>query len=256
MPNSPQVNDLVFAKVKKILPYGAFCTLEEYGNQEAFLHISEVAPRWIKNIHEFLREGQHLVCKVHRIVPEKNQIDISLKRVTEAESKRKVQVSRLEKRSAKLFDVAIKQAKSTAVEADEAKKALEQKYGDLMEAFEVVSEEGEAALEGLKIEKGLAKAILLISQKSIKKTKAMLKEVLKLASYSPQGVEDVKKAIGSIKGSDDAELGIHYLGAPRYQITITAKDYKQAQKAMDKIHSTIEKKAKEGDMLLEWEAAS
>jgi len=29
-----------------ILPYGAFCALDEYANRESFMHISEVAP-WL-----------------------------------------------------------------------------------------------------------------------------------------------------------------------------------------------------------------
>ena len=74
----PEEGELVLATVKKIMPYGAFCTLDEYGNREAFVHISEVAPRWIKNIHEFLHEGQRLVAKVHKLVVEKNQIDLTL----------------------------------------------------------------------------------------------------------------------------------------------------------------------------------
>lgn len=52
----PREGSLAIAVVKKIMPYGAFCTLTEYGDIEAFMHISEVAPRWIKNIHEFLSE--------------------------------------------------------------------------------------------------------------------------------------------------------------------------------------------------------
>ena len=45
------------------MPYGAFCTLPEYKDLEAFLHVSEVAPRWIKNIHDFISEGQRYVVR-------------------------------------------------------------------------------------------------------------------------------------------------------------------------------------------------
>jgi translation initiation factor 2 subunit 1 len=78
----PEENELVMAVIKKILPYGAFCSLPEYNNLEAFLHVSEVAPRWIKNIHEFISEGQKHVVKVHHLDKEKNQVDISIKRVS------------------------------------------------------------------------------------------------------------------------------------------------------------------------------
>src|SRR3989344_3328296 len=117
MPDMPEMDELVLATVKKIMPYGAFCALDEYAGREAFVHISEVAPRWIKNIHEFLHEGQKLVAKVYHIEAEKNQIDLSLKRVTESERKAKMEGSRREKRADKLFEVAVKIAKSTKSES-------------------------------------------------------------------------------------------------------------------------------------------
>ena len=95
-----------------------------FGNREAFVHISEVAPRWIKNIHEFLREGQQLVAKVYHIEVEKEQIDLSLKRVTESERKAKMEGSRRERRADKLFEVALKIAKSTKNEEIAARQAL------------------------------------------------------------------------------------------------------------------------------------
>lgn len=251
MQKLPEVNELVLARVKKILPYGAFCSMEEYGNYEAFLHISEVAPRWIKNIHEFLHEGQNLVCKVHRITPEKGQVDISLKRVSESESKRKVKVVRLEKRANKLFEVAAKTSKSTEEEVQKAKAALEEKFGTLMDAFEALTEEGEEALEDVKMPKGMQKAISDIAKKSAKKAKATMREIVQIASYSQNGVEVVKKAIASIKTPAGCELDIHYLGAPRYQLTLVAPDFKQGQKQLDKLNKTILSMAKSDELLIQ-----
>lgn len=239
MSQMPQVNDLVLAKVKKILPYGAFCSMDEYGNREAFLHISEVAPRWIKNIHEFLHEGQNLVCKVHRINPEKDQVDISLKRVSESEKKRKVKVVRFEKRAKKLFEVASKAAKASDEDIAKTKLALEEKFTNLIEAFEALSEEGESALDEVDIPKSMHDSLVEIAKKSIKKSKAILREVIQIASYAPDGVEIVKKVVGSIKEPAGCELDIHYLGAPRYQVTLTAADYKQGQKHLDKINKAL-----------------
>ncbi|MFH1448366.1 MAG: S1 RNA-binding domain-containing protein, partial [Candidatus Micrarchaeota archaeon] len=58
MMETPEKDELVIATIRKIFPYGAFCSLDEYDNKEAFVHISEVASRWVKNIHEFLKENQ------------------------------------------------------------------------------------------------------------------------------------------------------------------------------------------------------
>jgi translation initiation factor 2 subunit 1 len=252
MAQMPEADELVLATVKKILPYGAFCTLDEYQGSEAFMHISEVAPRWIKNIHEFLHEGQHLVAKVYHVDLEKGQVDISLKRVSEAERKRKLESVRRDRRGAKLLELAAKEAKSTTAELNAAKEALEGRYGELMEAFEQVAKKGQAGLEGLKIEKELAKAIVNIASKNIRASKAQLSALVQLTAWSSDGILRIKQALGSLQPPSGCSLSLHYLGAPRYQVKITANDYKEAQKGLDAIYSQLANFAKKLDMSMEW----
>ncbi|MEM4348729.1 MAG: translation initiation factor IF-2 subunit alpha [Candidatus Anstonellaceae archaeon] len=254
MTKLPQQDELVLITVKKIMPYGAFCSLDEYGGKEAFVHISEVAPRWIKNIHEFLSEGQHLVAKVWRIDPEKNQIDISLKRVTEAEKKAKLEESRRERRAEKLFGVALKLAKSTKNEENVARQALSERYGTLMDALEAIGKDGQNALEGLRIEKGLAKALLEVAAKSIKKARAEVSGTLTLISYASDGVERIKTILSSVQ-YPGVEFSIHYLGAPKYQLRVIADDYKNAEKALSEIVSQINSAAKKAGAIAEFSRA-
>ncbi|MCX8198296.1 MAG: S1 RNA-binding domain-containing protein [Candidatus Micrarchaeota archaeon] len=245
MPEEPELDELVLATVKKIMPYGAFCSLDEYGGREAFVHISEVAPRWIKNIHEFLHEGQKLVAKVYHIEPEKNQIDLSLKRVTESEKKAKLEESRREKRAEKLFEVAIKLAKSTKAEGIAARSALAGKYGNIIEAMEAIGEKGEEAIAGLKIEKGLASALLEVASKNIKKAHAEVSGVLTLFSYEPNGAEIVRKILLSFPKPEGAQVQVLYLGAPKYQLKAAAQDFKTAEKALGAASEAILSAAKE-----------
>ncbi|MEM4633896.1 MAG: translation initiation factor IF-2 subunit alpha [Candidatus Anstonellaceae archaeon] len=245
MAESPELDELVLVTVKKIMPYGAFCTLDEYGGREAFVHISEVAPRWIKNIHEFLHEGQKLVAKVYHIEAEKNQIDLSLKRVTESEKKAKMEESRREKRAEKLFEVAIKLAKSTKAEAVAARSALVSKYGNIIEAMEAIGENGAEALAGLKIERGLASALLEVASKNAKKSKAEVNGILTLSSYAPDGVNVVKRLLTSFAKPAGAEVQVLYLGAPKYQLRVISDDFKNAEKALQAIADSIISAAKE-----------
>jgi translation initiation factor 2 subunit 1 len=244
MPEMPEQDELVLAIVKKIMPYGAFCALDEYGGREAFVHISEVAPRWIKNIHEFLHEGQKLVAKVYHIEADKGQIDLSLKRVTESEKKAKMEGSRREKRADKLFEVALKIAKSTKAEETAARQLLASKHGSLIDAIEALSEKGEEALSGLKIERGLAKALLEVASKSIKKARAELNSVITLTSYSSNGVGEIKSLFASMKSPAGVESALLYLGAPKYQLRVVADDFKAAEKAMDGMVSQLQSEAK------------
>ena len=49
------------------------------------IHISEISSRWVKNIRSIVRIGQRLVLRVVKVVPDKGQIDLSLRRVNSAQ---------------------------------------------------------------------------------------------------------------------------------------------------------------------------
>ncbi len=46
---------------------------------EGLLHVSEISSSWIRNIRDFVREGQKMVLKVLRVDLEKGHIDLSLR---------------------------------------------------------------------------------------------------------------------------------------------------------------------------------
>ena len=85
----PEPGDLVLASVQRITDYGAYVTLDEY-RKEGLLHISEVSSGWVRNIRDFVREGQKVVLKVLRVNTEKEHIDLSLRRVSRRERREKV----------------------------------------------------------------------------------------------------------------------------------------------------------------------
>ncbi|MGD0719146.1 MAG: S1 RNA-binding domain-containing protein, partial [Thermoplasmata archaeon] len=90
-PEFPEEADIVIATVKEIRNFGAVVVLDEYANREAFIHLSEVAPGWVKYIRDHIREGQKIVARVLRVDPVKAQIDLSLKRINDHQRREKVQ---------------------------------------------------------------------------------------------------------------------------------------------------------------------
>ena len=49
------------------------------------IHISEVSSRWVRNIRSIVRINQRLVLRVIKVVPDKGQIDLTLRRVNSAQ---------------------------------------------------------------------------------------------------------------------------------------------------------------------------
>jgi len=247
----PKLGEFVLVKVKKILNYGAFCSLIEYDNKEAFLHISEVAPRWIKNIHEFLHEGQTLVARVIKVDEEKDHIDVSIKKVSEYEAKNKIKLYRQEKRAAKIFELFVKEAQLDGQTADKIKSNLIEHFGSLFDSFSSIAEEEKINFKKLGIEENLGKKLLEIVSKNIKKSEARLKKFFSLVSYAPNGIEFIKKALKEIENekTQDCTIEIDYLGAPNYQIVIKSKDAKAASKLLDKIIKKLENFSKENNLI-------
>src|SRR6266702_3615295 len=86
----PEVGDLVVATVTRVEDYGAYVKLDEYAGIEGLVHISEISTTWVRNIRDHARAGQKLVLKVLRVNPQRNQIDLSLRRVTGREKSEKM----------------------------------------------------------------------------------------------------------------------------------------------------------------------
>jgi translation initiation factor 2 subunit 1 len=243
----PKRGDFVIAIVKRIFPYGAFCSLPEYEEVEAFVHVSEVAPRWIKNIHEFLHEGQHLVAKVIRVDETKQQIDISIKRVSEEEKRAKIEQVRRRARAKKLLELAIKKAKSR-MKAEKLLEKMEHAYGeDVFGVFEEVLDD-EHVLDSVKLPEKIKRELIALIKKSIKKATVQIVAELELICFEGNGVDIIKRALSDL----DEKAKILYLGAPHYRIELTAEDYKEGNKKMERIMKEIEKRIKGHECEFSW----
>ncbi len=220
----PEQDELVIAIIKKILPYGAFCSLPEY-NIEAFLHVSEVAPRWIKNIHEFISEGQRLVVKVYHLDKQKNQVDVSLKRVSEEEKRKKQEQVSLDKRAEKLLEVAISESKAK-LDYETVKKTIIDHFGDLFSCFQSAFDD-EKNFGDLDVPQSLKSAITEVAKKNIKKAVIEISGIASITCYDGDGVNKIKNMLDLSK-----EVSVTYLGAPRYKFSVTSDNYKSAEKSL------------------------
>jgi translation initiation factor 2 subunit 1 len=234
----PVEGELVVCKVKSVKNYGAFADLEEYGGKEGFVHVSNVASGWVKNIRSHVSEGQIHVGQVVNVDRAKNVIDVSFRKVSEAQEKRKLSEWKRTKRAEKLFERACTEAGEKPEECAPFAEKLTEEHGDLYTAFEAISIEGAKPLESLKLPAKLSDALVKICSDSIKPPSVSIRGALTLASYASNGVEVIKKALAGI-ASDHVKVA--YISAPEYSLTVDAHDYVDAEKVLAGAVASIEK---------------
>lgn len=228
----PDEGDLVIGTVTSIRNFGAFVTLDEYGAREAFIHLSEVATGWVKYIRDHIREGQKIVARVLRVDPSKNQIDLSLKRINDHQRREKVQQWKNEGRALRLVEQVAQGLKITADQASDLFGAtLVERYGSLFEAFEI------ASADAKRFQKENEKApwvtaFLKVARENIVPPRVTILGTLSVSDPTPDGVEHVRAALQAAEKVDPAAVEVHYVGAPKYRVRVTAGQYKQAEETL------------------------
>lgn len=241
----PEYGDLVVCTVKNVKNFGAFVSLDEYEGKEGFIHVRDVATGWVKYIRDHVREGQKTVCKVLNVDAGKGHIDLSLKAVNDHQRREKIQEFKNEKKADKLLEIVAGKAGKTVEQAfDEVGEALVKEYGTLFSAFEDLAINPDA-LKELQVDKKWFAPLLEVAKENIQLPSVMIDGMLDISCPGPDGVDCVKDALSAGSDADGSNVNIHYIGAPRYRITVTAEDYKVAEEelkdAIGRITASIQK---------------
>ncbi len=245
----PEEGEFVVATVKNIHPYGAFLILDEYPGKEGFMHISEVASTWVKNIRDYIKEGQKIVAKVIRVDPSKGHIDLSLKRVNQQQRKAKLQEFKRAQKAENLLKMAAeKLGKDFSTAWREVWAPLEEEYGEVYGAFEDAAQNGIDVLRGIIPEEWLAPLEEIVTS-YVEVPTVTIDAEFEITVPKPNGIEIIREAL--IKARDRAnkeneiEVKFTYQGAPRYRIDITAPDYYKAEEVLESIAEEILRVIKE-----------
>tara|TARA_Y100000310_G_scaffold241784_1_gene245892 strand:+ start:57805 stop:58587 length:783 start_codon:yes stop_codon:yes gene_type:complete len=225
----PEEDELVMCTVTKVQFHSVFANLDEYG-KGGMIHISEVSPGRIRNIRDFVKEGKKVVCKVLRINTERGHIDLSLRRVTETQKRKKVDGIKQQQKSEKILEFVSKDLKLDVKELyEKITKNISEKYESLYDFFQQIVTDSDA-IKDADLDAKTAKKLEEAVKSRIKEVSVKIEGKLKLTSYAGNGVDIVKEALGKAEESGKENLSIKYLGAGIYGVIATAKDYKEAEK--------------------------
>ena len=240
----PEQGEIVLATITKVMDHGAYVTLDEYEGIQGFLHISEIAPGWIRSVNKFVKDGEKKVLLVKKVNPQRGDIDLSLKQVSNDQKKQKLkEVKKFEKGKTILQNVKEK-AKLSDKEVEKLEDSIYSKFDSVYDAFLEIGRNGIDSVKDLKLAKKTATVIEEICSK-IKLPSVEIRGIMEITNDKPDGVEIIKKTLLDVL-KKDSTIDITYLGAPKYRLSVTSENFKSAEKSLkpiiSEIQSNIEKK--------------
>ncbi len=235
-PDWPEVGELVLATVRRITNYGAYVSLDEY-DKEGLLHISEISSTWIRNIRNFVREGQKVVLKVLRVNTEKGQVDLSLRRVSKREKREKLLAWKKARKADGLLRSAAEKLNIPFEEIyGKAGALIETEYG-LYLGLEKTAREGVQVLLKLGVPKDIAVTLADIAKEKIKLSLVKIRGLLEVQCTKPNGVNLIRDALLSAKKIEKPlgyEIDVWVMAPPKYCVEVSAENYKEAEGLLKK----------------------
>jgi len=227
----PSRNECVICKVKKIYPNSVSVEMIEYG-KDGMIHVSEVARRWVKNIREFLKEGQFIVCRVMSV--ESHSIQLSFKRVDIIESKRKMNEFKRERKAEKLLEMTGKKLKKSLEGSyKELGHKLQEEFGSMNKAFEMAAKNPDLLVSKIKAKKW-TDAMIEVAKKIFIEKEYCIRADLKLISFKPDGINVIKNVFSKVKKGD-----VKYISAGKYRLSVKGKNYKELKSEAEEIAESI-----------------
>ena len=237
----PEVGEIVIATIKRTGDHGAYVSLDEYDDIQGFLHVSEIAPGWVRKVTKYVKEGDKKVLLVKKIQADRAEIDLSLKQISKEQRKKKLlDVKRFEKEQGILKNIQEK-VKLSSEQIDDLEDKLLSKYESVYDAVIDIATKNISVIDDLDVSETIKKTIDDLSKK-IKLPTVEIRGILEMSNNKSDGIEIIRKILSDvIQESKNEKIEIAYLGAPKYRLSIIAQDFKTAEKTLKPILEKIEK---------------
>jgi|APSaa5957512622_1039677.scaffolds.fasta_scaffold45181_3 translation initiation factor 2 subunit 1 len=245
----PEEGELLLCTVTKIFGHSVFVNIEDF-SKSGMIHISEISPGRIRNLRDYVVEGKKIVCTVLKIDKIKGHIDLSLRRVTEGQRRKKLESIKQEQKSKKIIESVAKEIhKEEKQFLEEITEKILKSYKTITLCFnDVVSDS--VNLIDIDIEKEAAEKLTVVVKERMKPAKIFIGGKVYLTMYTGDGVESIKEALKKGKDIGKDKTFLKYAGGGTYNISVTEDDYKKAEKLLkdstDIMIQDIESKGGEG----------
>ncbi|MCS7143232.1 MAG: S1 RNA-binding domain-containing protein [Aigarchaeota archaeon] len=230
----PEVGELVVATVTKVDRHGASVRLDEYNNLEAYVHISEISLKWVRNVRDFLREGQKTILKVIRSNPQTLQIDASLRRVSQKEFDSKMLEWNRKQKTKRMLELFVEKTRLSPEDLNNnLLKPAEARHIDLYRMFEEIAA-GEPIPDWVTIPDDMKDVLVELCKKEIKRSVSVIKYWVKLEARRA-GVQAIREAASHVMSMNEKgeSVVITIIGAPKYLLRVEAADEERAKRLAD-----------------------
>ncbi len=247
----PQEGEIVLCQVEKFSKGSVFVSFLEYDGLSGIISISEVAPGRIRTVRDYVKQGMVIVCKVLRSIPERRHFELSLRRVSEKERKKKLDFMKQEQSAEKIVEfVAEKLSEDFHKMYDAITEDLFKDYSSLYEAFYDISM-GEKDFSKTKISDEAKELLKKTISERIKPKIMAIEGYFVLTTTADNGVELIKEAFSkakSVKTSCAQEFKISYSGRGKYHFYLRGSDYRELEDYLQKVVETLEDFSKKNKM--------
>jgi len=220
----PEQGEIILATVTKVMDHGAYVTLDEYDDIQGFLHISEIAPGWIRSVNRFVKDGEKKVLLVKKV--KSGDIDLSLKQVSKDQKKQKLKEVKKYEKGKTLLENLQEKTKLTDEEVEKIEDKFYTQFDSVYDGFMEIARNGISIITDLKFAKKITTAIEEICSK-IKLPSVEIRGIMEITNNKSNGVEIIKKTLLDII-KKDSTMDITYL-EHQIQISITSENFKSAE---------------------------
>jgi translation initiation factor 2 subunit 1 len=257
-PEFPEINEVVMVEVKSIDELATKVSLLEYNNIPGMIMSSELSSRKVKSLRKTIKVGKHMPATVLSLEKEKNNIDLSIRSISEIDSnkcKERYQKSKV------VHSIIRHVADTFHRDIEELYRTiswpLARTYGHAFEGFKKMIQNTEVLKHNTeKLEEEIYNAILKKSLQKMTLQPSKIQADVKIKVLHFDGVLAIKKALRAAQDVSNEAIKIEVrLEGPIYTIVAFCDDKQTGILFIEKAIQASKKVIESFDGLFELEEA-